>query len=58
MARIKITHEWPDGDRLTVEVSLSESYPDAVAEARANAKALWLDILGVTVETLAGDDDD
>ena len=30
----------------------------AVAEARANAKALWLDILGVTVETLTGDDDD
>jgi hypothetical protein len=57
MARIKISHEWPDGDRLTVEVALSESYPDAVAEARANAKTLWLDILGVTVETLAADDD-
>ena len=58
MARAKITHEWPDGDRLTVEFTLTESFPDAAAECKANARALWLDILGVTVDTLAGDDDD
>ena len=57
MARCRITHEWPDGDRLTVEVSVSESYPDAVAEARANARTLWADALGITLEATAGDDD-
>ena len=57
MARVRIAHTWPDGDALTVEVSVSESYPDAVAEARANAKALWVDVLGATVETLSEDDD-
>ena len=57
MARIKIAHEWPDGDRLTVEVALSESFPDAVAEARANARTLWADALGITLEATAGDDD-
>lgn len=55
MARVRVTHTWPDGDSLAVEVSVSESYPDAVAEARANAKALWSDVLGVTVDTLAAD---
>lgn len=59
VARVRVTHTWPDGDALAVEVSVSESYPDAVAEARANAKALWSEVLGVTVDTLAaGEDDD
>jgi len=58
VARVKIEHTWPDGDRLSVEVSVSESFPDAVAEARANAKALWGEALGLTVETLGEGEDD
>lgn len=57
MARVRICHEFSDGDKLSVEVSVSESYPDACAEARANARTLWADALGITLEATAGEDD-
>jgi hypothetical protein len=49
MAKVRIIQTWPDGDSLSVEVSVASSYPDAVAEARANARALWADALGITL---------
>ena len=57
MARVRVTYSFADGDTLAVEVTVSESYPDAVDQARTEARALWCDVLGVTVDTLSEGDD-
>jgi len=43
MASARIVQRWPDGIELEVEVYVEESYPDAVAEARAQAQRLWVE---------------
>ena len=58
MARVRVTYQFADGDALAVEVSVSESYPDAVDQARTEARALWHDVLGATVDTLSEGEDD
>lgn len=47
MATAKITHTWPNGESLVCEVRVTESYPDAIAEAKAQALAMFRDALGV-----------
>lgn len=49
MATARIRFQWPDGDELVCEVRVSESYPDAVAEAKAQALAMYASALGVTL---------
>lgn len=58
MARVKIEHTWPDGDSLSVEVSVSESYPDVLDQARMTAHRLWAESLGSTIAALMSDEDD
>jgi hypothetical protein len=45
MASITIRHTWGDGSVTEVRVQVNESYPDCVAEARANARALLRDVV-------------
>lgn len=44
MAQVRITASDEDGATLEVEVEVEGSYPDAVAEARANTLALWREL--------------
>jgi hypothetical protein len=56
MAVAKITYQWADGDTMVCEVRVAESYPDAVAEAKAQAVAMLRD--GQGVMRVASDEDD
>jgi hypothetical protein len=47
MASARITQTWPDGTVVEVEVHVDLNYPDAVAEAKAQAVSMW----NATVET-------
>lgn len=60
MAKVIVRREWPDGECLHIEVSVATSYPDAVCEARANARGLYADALEVTIasDAAAADEDD
>lgn len=40
MARASVTYRWPDESALMVEVECDESYPDSIAECKAQAAAL------------------
>ena len=51
MATARIQFRWPDGDELVCEIEVSESYPDAVAEAKSQALAMYATALGVTLTT-------
>jgi hypothetical protein len=55
MAKVVVQRSWPDGDELSVLIEVSESYPDAVAEAKAAALDAYAKALGVT---LAGNESD
>lgn len=58
MAVARITYEWADGDTMVCEVRVTESYPDVVAEARAQVVSMLRDALGVTrVADLADEDE-
>ena len=56
MARCTISREFPDGDVLHVTVVVEGSYPDAVNEARVNARGLYADAMDITF--VAADEDD
>ena len=58
MSAVRIVYRFADGDQLSVSVDASDGYPDGLAEARANARALWADVLGLTVEALSEGEDD
>lgn len=45
MAMIQITHQWADGSATQVRIRVDASFPDAVAEAKANAVAAMRDML-------------
>lgn len=45
MASITIRHTWGDGGVTEVRVQVAESYPDAVDEARVNARTLLRDVV-------------
>jgi hypothetical protein len=42
MASARIKQTWPDGTELEVEIYVDQNYPDAVAEARAQAQHMWV----------------
>ena len=44
MASARITQRWPDGTELTAAVSAESSYPDAIAEIRAQVVSLWREV--------------
>lgn len=46
MASVSITHRWADGSGTHVKVRVEDSFPDCVAEAKANAVAAMKDMLG------------
>jgi hypothetical protein len=50
MASARITQHFDDGQRLDVEVFVEESYPDACAEAVAQARRLWRGVVGEDAE--------
>lgn len=58
MSAVRLVYRFADGDSLSVSVDASDGYPDGLAEARANALALFRDALGVSVETLGEGEDD
>lgn len=51
MARVTVTRQWPDDDGLRVEVTVAESFPDAVDEAVNGALRAYREALGLTVST-------
>lgn len=55
MATARIRYQWPDGDALECEITVSESFPDAVAEARAATESMYAVALGVTLAPTAGE---
>jgi hypothetical protein len=60
MAEAMIQRCWPDGETLTVSIEVTESFPDAVAEAEASCERLYAKALDVTLasdpsETDAGE---
>lgn len=57
MATARIRYTWADGDELVCEVRVSESYPDAVAEAKAQTLSMYATALGVSIATLSDDKD-
>lgn len=56
MAKVVVQRCWPDGDVLTISISLDNSFPDVVAEAKANAIGAYREALEISV--LADDTDD
>lgn len=54
MAKVVIQRDWPDGDELSVMIEVTESFPDAIAEAKAAALDAHAKALGIT---LAGNDE-
>lgn len=58
MSAVQVTYQFADGDSLTIAVEASDGYPDGLAEAAATALRLYREALGVSAETLAGDDDE
>ena len=48
MASVKIRYTFLDGETIDVKVKVKASYPDAVAEARANAIATARDLHALT----------
>jgi hypothetical protein len=57
MARAEVARHWPDGESLVVTIAVSESYPDSVAEARANVRALYAEALEITLAPVESDDE-
>lgn len=53
MARVRLTYRWQTGDEIEVEVNVRSSFPDAVAEAKAQALALFREGYAVA---MAGDE--
>ena len=47
MARVTVDRTWPDGDHIVVSVTVEGSFPDAVAEARTNARRLYAEVMNV-----------
>lgn len=46
MAVARIVQTFEDGTKLHVEIEVRDSYPDAVAEAKAQVVNLWNDVIG------------
>lgn len=51
MASARMTYTWECGDELECEVVLDASYPDAVAEAKAQALAMFREGMGMLLTT-------
>jgi len=49
MAQVRITRRWPDGEEFEVVVRADNTYPEALAVARANAIAGLAEGMGVIV---------
>jgi len=49
MARVVIQRTFPDGDNLLIEITVANSFPDSVAEARQAALRAYEDALEITV---------
>lgn len=47
MATVRLSFKWADGDELVTEVRVSESFPDALDEARAQAVKAHTEALAV-----------
>lgn len=45
MATVTLRHTWPDGSITEVSIEVRDSYPDCIAEARANARAALRDVI-------------
>lgn len=58
MAQAIVTHRWPDGCEIRVELYAESSYPDAIREVRAQTLGLYRDALAATVEVLTPDESD
>lgn len=49
MARVTLSRRWPDGDRIKVSINVDASYPDALDQARAEAKRAFADACDVVL---------
>jgi hypothetical protein len=57
MAYIRVTYTFADGDEVECECHVDESFPDAVAQARAEAMRGFREAFGYCIETLTKDTD-
>ena len=53
MAAVTITHAYADDETVSITVEVDESYPDALAEARATAVRAYHQATGVEFDTTA-----
>ena len=49
MAKVTVSRDWPDGDKITVSVDVDRSYPDALDQARGTAKRAFADACDVVL---------
>jgi hypothetical protein len=49
MAKVSITRRWPDGDSVKVSIEVATSYPDALSQARTEAKRALADACDVVL---------
>jgi hypothetical protein len=49
MTRISITRTWPTGDTVKVSIDVHNCYPDALDQARNEAKRAFADALDVVL---------
>lgn len=57
MAKVVVQRTWPDGENLLVEITVRNSFPDAVAEARQAAIKAYEDALEVTLTGATEEED-
>lgn len=50
-ATVRLTQRWSDGSATEVSIRVDSSYPDAVAEAKAQAIACWREVIAEDVPT-------
>lgn len=57
MAKVMVQRVWPDGEVLTISIQVDDSFPDVVAEAKANAVNAYADALEITLAPVDTDED-
>lgn len=57
MAKILVQRQWPTGDVLTISISVDDSFPDVVAEARHAAVTAFEAALEISMAYDDLDDD-
>ena len=58
MATVALRYTFADGDRISVSVTVEDSYPDAVDEARATATRAFREAITDGIDAITRTDDE